>query len=104
MVFGVEMRSGSSPTVLHVGAVLLGPIKAVTYLLMYGCTGAGFGWAWAASWPWTASIAMVGPRTAHLSHKEPDPLASSATNLSHTIIIKSVCTAYSLVFKHMPDG
>ena len=39
--------------------MLLGPIKAVTYLLMYGCTGAALGWAWAAQWPWTASIAMV---------------------------------------------
>jgi hypothetical protein len=37
-------------------SVLLGPLRAVTYVLMHGLTSAALGTMWVWRWPWAASI------------------------------------------------
>lgn len=39
--------------------MLLGPVKAASYVLMHGLAGAGLGIAWAGRWPWGLSVAAV---------------------------------------------
>lgn len=38
--------------------VLLGPLRAVTYVLMHGMTAAALGSMWVWKWPWLASVAV----------------------------------------------
>ena len=39
--------------------MLLGPLRAVTYVLMHGMTAAALGTMWVWRWPWAASV-LVG--------------------------------------------
>ena len=36
--------------------MLLGPLRAVTYVLMHGMTAAALGTMWVWRWPWAASV------------------------------------------------
>ena len=50
------------PTILALPcspAVLMGPVKAVTYLLMYGVLSLTLGGCWAARLPWALSIPLA---------------------------------------------
>lgn len=48
-----------SPAVPPLPAVLLGPLRAVTYVLMHGMTAAALGTMWVWRWPWAVSV-LVG--------------------------------------------
>jgi hypothetical protein len=48
--------SRPNPLNSNIFAVLLGPLRAVTYVLLHGGLAAALGSMWAAGWSWSASV------------------------------------------------